>query len=175
MAASGVIALTRYAQGSCGRERHTPTRWEGYRSLENRERFVSSSCLAQTKKRLPRGPPLFMRLRRHLIIFWSELKIAQRFNARQYACLFVESHRDGREFLSSLAGLDLHFILKPSVKNAGLFSSLCHRCQRESSIYEMTGLPSFSTERDCFHKSQPESEPTEPTEGPVDPPRTSTP
>src|SRR5437868_15526852 len=40
----------------------------------------------------------------------------------------VKSHRDDREFLSSLAGLDLHFITKPSVLNAGLLPSLYHGC-----------------------------------------------
>jgi hypothetical protein len=53
-------------------------------------------------------------------IFRSKLKITQRFNAGQYAFLFVESHRDNREFLSSLAGLDLYFITKPSVKTLGI-------------------------------------------------------
>src|SRR6266550_3258987 len=36
-----------------------------------------------------------------------------------YAFLFVESQRGDREFLSSLAGLDLHFITKPRVKTQG--------------------------------------------------------
>src|SRR5438874_7798454 len=45
-----------------------------------------------------------------------ELTIAQRFNAGHYAFLFVESHWDDRDFLSSLAGLDLHFIPNPALK-----------------------------------------------------------
>jgi hypothetical protein len=63
--------------------------------------------------------PYLLILLRHLIVFWSELKIAQRFNAGQYAFLFVESHWDGRTFLSSPAGLDRHFITEPSVKTLG--------------------------------------------------------
>jgi hypothetical protein len=79
----------------------------------------------------------------HLIIFRSELKIAQRFNAGHYAFLFVESHRDDREFLSSLAGLDLHFITKSSVKTLG-YCQACAIAAKENFPF-MRWLLSFST------------------------------
>lgn len=50
----------------------------------------------------------------------TRLTIAQRFNAGHYAFVFVLSPiGDDRDFLSSLAGLDHHFIIKPSVKTLG--------------------------------------------------------
>jgi hypothetical protein len=60
----------------------------------------------------------------HLIIFRRVLTIAQRFNAGHYAYLFVESHRDDRALLSSLTGLDLDFIITPSVETLGY----CQAC-----------------------------------------------
>jgi len=64
------------------------------------------------------------------------LKIAQRFSAGPYAFLFVEPDRGMTEsFFRPLAGLDLHFITKPSVHWA--IVRLCNGCQGEFSIYEM--------------------------------------
>jgi hypothetical protein len=79
----------------------------------------------------------------HLITFPPELKIAQRFNAGHYAFLFVESHLDDREFLSSLAGLDLRFIIKPSVKTLG-YCQTCATAAKENFPF-MRWLLSFST------------------------------
>jgi hypothetical protein len=70
----------------------------------------------------------------HLIIFRSELTIAQRFNAGHYAFLFVESHRDDRDFLSFFAGLDLHFISKPSVKTLG-YCQACAAAAKENFLF----------------------------------------
>ncbi len=45
--------------------------------------------------------------------------------------LFVESHRDDRAFLSSLAGRDLHVITKPSVKTLG-YCQTCATAAKEN-------------------------------------------
>jgi hypothetical protein len=106
------------------------------RSLENR--------FAQKIAELVR-----FHLKPHLIIFWSQLKIAQRFNAGHSAFLFVESHRDDREFLSSLAGLDRHFV-KPSVKTLGYRQTCAIAAKENFPFYDVAWLLSFSTVRDGF-------------------------
>jgi hypothetical protein len=66
--------------------------------------FARITCHRPAERPIYLEPPL------------RNLTIAQRFNTGQCAFLFVESHRDDRAFLSSLTGLDLDFIITPSVE-----------------------------------------------------------
>ena len=77
-------------------------------------------------------------------------KQVQRFNIGQHALFFVESHRDDREFLSSLTGegLDFHFITKPSVKTRG-YGQACATAAGETFPF-MRWLLSSSTGPDRF-------------------------
>jgi hypothetical protein len=62
-------------------------------------------------------PTSWILLKSHLIIFQSELKIAQRFNAGRHALSLLSPIGTAESFFRPSRGLHLHVITKPSPEN----------------------------------------------------------